>query len=540
MAGVATAASAVAARVRRRCARPTPRRRRRWSPSNPASPSSRSSGATGEGEVVLGPGADPARRPDARSAGGRGGGRARAARSAGARSTLWPAPRPPSGPVARRTCGARSSGCSPPAPAAIPALEALDQRGLFVRLIPEWAAVRNRPQRNAFHRFTVDRHLLEAASQAAPAGGRGCSAPTSCSSGRSSTTSGRDSPGTTPTPGSGRGRDGPAHGLCARGRGGPGRPRPQPPPPRRCRHPTRPRRPRHRRSGGRARCSDRTQLELLAALTEADSLATGPAAWGPWKAGLVADLVRRVATCLAGGEVQPSATARHRPPPWLHAPGRTLGRSVVAADAAQRHGGGPGPARAAGRGDRRVRPAGPRRSLRRHRRRGRLRRGDLRGGAVPRPVARLQARGRPARGGAARDLPPRGAAGRAGARLRRGPAVGVVAPGRGPRSTSTTRRRPSSTVVDVRAEDDVGLLHRITAALFALELDVVAARVSTLGHEVLDAFYVRDAATGGKVTDPEQIAAHQETASCVPSHAAANGLATRLGDRQKAGTIESA
>ena len=63
--------------------------------------------------------------------------------------------------------------------AAIPALEALDQRGLLVTLIPEWAAVRNRPQRNAFHRFTVDRHLLEAAALAAPWRPR-CSAPTSC------------------------------------------------------------------------------------------------------------------------------------------------------------------------------------------------------------------------------------------------------------------------------------------------------------------------------------------------------------------------
>ncbi len=62
-----------------------------------------------------------------------------------------------------------------------------------------------------------------------------------------------------------------------------------------------------------------------------------------------------------------------------------------------------------------------------------------------------------------------------------------------------------STVVDVRAEDDVGLLHRVTAALFALDLDVVVARVSTFGHEVFDAFYVRDTVTGGKVTDPEQI-----------------------------------
>ena len=62
-----------------------------------------------------------------------------------------------------------------------------------------------------------------------------------------------------------------------------------------------------------------------------------------------------------------------------------------------------------------------------------------------------------------------------------------------------------STVVDVQAEDDIGLLHRITAAFFSLDLDVVAARVSTLGHEVRDAFYVRDAVSGGKVTDPDTI-----------------------------------
>ena len=41
--------------------------------------------------------------------------------------------------------------------------------------------------------------------------------------------------------------------------------------------------------------------------------------------------------------------------------------------------------------------------------------------------------------------------------------------------------------------------------LFVLDLDVVAARVSTFGHEVVDAFYVRDTHTGGKVTDPDRI-----------------------------------
>ena len=50
---------------------------------------------------------------------------------------------------------------------AIDKIESLDQHGLLVRLIPEWSAVRNKPQRNAYHTYTVDRHLLEAAALAA-------------------------------------------------------------------------------------------------------------------------------------------------------------------------------------------------------------------------------------------------------------------------------------------------------------------------------------------------------------------------------------
>jgi [protein-PII] uridylyltransferase len=45
---------------------------------------------------------------------------------------------------------------------------------------------------------------------------------------------------------------------------------------------------------------DPVLLELLAALTEADSLATGPGVWSDWKATLIGDLVRRCRVMLAG------------------------------------------------------------------------------------------------------------------------------------------------------------------------------------------------------------------------------------------------
>ena len=44
--------------------------------------------------------------------------------------------------------------------------EAMDQAGLIESLIPYWSTVRSAPQRNAVHTFTVDRHLVETAVQA--------------------------------------------------------------------------------------------------------------------------------------------------------------------------------------------------------------------------------------------------------------------------------------------------------------------------------------------------------------------------------------
>lgn len=51
-------------------------------------------------------------------------------------------------------------------PAMVGVWEALDQSGVISRLIPGWDVVRSAPQRNVLHRYTVDRHLVETAVQA--------------------------------------------------------------------------------------------------------------------------------------------------------------------------------------------------------------------------------------------------------------------------------------------------------------------------------------------------------------------------------------
>lgn len=64
----------------------------------------------------------------------------------------------------------------------------------------------------------------------------------------------------------------------------------------------------------------------------------------------------------------------------------------------------------------------------------------------------------------------------------------------------------AATVIDVHANDGIGVLFRITGALARRGLDIRSAKVQTMGAQAVDAFYVRDA-RGAKVTDDRELVA---------------------------------
>ncbi|QGV78269.1 [protein-PII] uridylyltransferase [Streptomyces ficellus] len=181
----------------------------------------------------------------------------------------------------------------------VPVWEALEAEGLITHLVPDWERVRCRPQRNPVHTWTVDRHLVETAVRAS-ALTRRVGRPDLLLVAALLHDIGKGWPGDHSVAGETIARDvaarigfGPADaGVLAT----------------LVRHhlllvDTATRRdlddPATVESVAAVIGSPST-LELLHALTEADALATGPAAWSSWRASLVADLVKRVAGVLAG------------------------------------------------------------------------------------------------------------------------------------------------------------------------------------------------------------------------------------------------
>lgn len=380
--------------------------------------------------------------------------------------------------------------------------EALDHAEVLTRLLPEWAPVRHRPQRNAYHRFTVDRHLLEAAANAAELAGR-VGRPDLLLIGALLHDIGKGYPG-----------DHTEVGMELVDRIG-------------------------RRMGFAATdvavlvslvqlhlllpdvatrrdlddpatidavataVGDVETLGLLAALSEADGLATGSSAWGPWKAGLVADLVHRTADQLEG---KPST----RGPRWSTEAHRELIAEVRRAE----------------------RPAvvldPPRVIVAAVDRPGLL---ASVAGTVALHGLDVRSADATSEDGVALEVftveVPRGSwpdgaklredldavlSGRLALDAELSAKADAYAGGRRawtahtivPQVVVDNEASGSATVLEVRARDELGLLHRVTRALFDCELDVVSARVSTIGSEVVDAFYVRDA-SGGKVTGPEDL-----------------------------------
>jgi [protein-PII] uridylyltransferase len=373
---------------------------------------------------------------------------------------------------------------------AIAVWEALDQEGLLATLIPDWERVRNRPQRNPLHRFTVDRHLVECAANAAGLA-RDVSRPDLLLLAALLHDIGKGWPGDHSVSGEVVARD-----VCKRvgladtdvdlvAEA--------------VRHhlllpvvATRrdlddPMTVEHVATtvGG-----SRTLLELLHALAIADGIATGTAAWNDWKAGLVADLVRRVSAVLDGEPMPEPVPLREDQLALVAAggPAAIVDGNEVTVVALDR----PGLLwRAAG-------------VLASHRLTVRGANATAVGETAVTVFNVVPEYGDPPDAVLVSSDLRRMLEGRLDVedRLeRRARAVrghGFTAPP--PKVTLVDNASTAATVVEVRAHDEPGLLWRIGRALGECGLNVHAARIETLGAEAVDVFYVTDA-TGGLVTD---------------------------------------
>ena len=372
-------------------------------------------------------------------------------------------------------------------PSMVGVWEALDQAGLTSRLLPDWDRVRSRPQRNPVHRFTVDRHLVEAAARAA-ALTRRVDRPDLLLVAALFHDIGKGWPGDHSEAGVAVVADlaprmgfGPAdvevlvtlvrHHLLL----------PDTATRRDLDDPA--------TVAHVAACVRTTEvLDLLVALTEADAEATGPLAWTEWKAGLVAELGRRTHSALHGHAVP-------QPPPLSDEQLRLAAAGQVEVLTAPLPDGGL-----------EVTVVAPDRV------------GLLAGVAGVLSLNRLTVRSASTRsvGPMAVQVwsclpeygePPELARLRDGVRRLLDGSLDVAAeltrraeayparravPVPPARVSVVPAASDSATVLEVRAHDRPGLLHLIGTSLAAAGVDVRSALVSTLGSEAVDVFYVVD------------------------------------------------
>jgi len=393
--------------------------------------------------------------------------------------------------------------------------EDLESCGLVVRWLPDWERIRHRPQRTPIHRHTVDRHCIETVAEAA-ALARGVSRPDLLLVGALLHDVGKGWPGDhsatgaviaegmatrmgfdaedvatvtalvrhhllLPTVATTRDLDDPATVAAVAEQVG-----------------------------------SVQQLDLLATLTEADAKAAGPAAWTPWRAGLVRDLVARTRARLSGSEHQQAGAEAETA--WA----RTLAASgafdvmVTAPDLDQVC---------------KVTVVAPDRVgllaavagvLAVHRL-------DVRGASVetigtaavqvwrtvsafgPPPPDDVLRRDLTKALDGTLDVHERLAR---RARDRARSSIRVAAP----RVQLVPEASQTATVLQVRAHDEPGLLHRVASLVAAHGVAVRSAAVDTLGADVVDVFYLV-ARDGGPLTPDEAGALRDEVAEALGSRA---------------------
>jgi [protein-PII] uridylyltransferase len=384
---------------------------------------------------------------------------------------------------------------------AVPVLESLDQAELLQRLIPEWECVRFKIQHNPVHRYTVDRHLLEAAAQAS-ALTRQVDRPDLLLMGALLHDIGKGYPGDHSVVGAPIAERiatrmgfsyGDAMTISAMT----------------LHHLLLPDTATRRDLDDPMTITGVTDsvggspelLELLHALTIADAAATGPGAWSDWKASLIATLVRRVSAVMTGGRLPkaPALDDRRRAMAEAGALAVELDEDEVLVAAPDGRGVLSKTAGVLALHSLDIRAA---------------RIGTHAGMAVNRFVVEPRFGSFPDPIVVRTDL----AKALSGAMLlddRLQAKERAYSRGNGHGTPATVHwfddAATDATVVELRADDSIGLLYRITSTLERLGLDVHTAKVSSLGGSVVDAFYVTTAG-GSRVPEPARSAIERELA----------------------------